>query len=88
VARQVITTDALGLFNDILIESEPGSGEYRYVGGAERSHVSASQLRKEMVSAGFPNATVAAYINGARVSRAEAIGLVKKYPELAAYIRG
>ncbi len=88
VARQVITSDALGLFNDMLIESEPGSGEYRYVAGAERSYTGAVKLRKEMVAAGFPNANVAAYINGARVSKAEAIGLVKKYPDLAAYIRG
>jgi len=87
VARQVITSDALGLFNDLLVESEPGSGEYRYLTGAERSYNNALKLKKEVVNAGFATAGIAAYINGARVSKAEAIGLVKKYPDLATFIR-
>lgn len=87
VSRQVITSDALGLFSDLLIESEPGTGEYRYLSGAERTFANAVNLKKEVIAAGFPGATVVAYLNGVRLPKAEAIGLIKKHPDLANYIR-
>ena len=86
--RQVLTSDALGLFSDVLIESNQGSGEYRYLTGAERTMAAINTLKKDAVSNGFSSASVVAYINGLRLSRAEAVGLVKKYPDLAGYIRG
>jgi outer membrane protein OmpA-like peptidoglycan-associated protein/tetratricopeptide (TPR) repeat protein len=87
VARQVITSDVLGLFSDVVLESVPGSGEYHYLAGAERRFAGAAALQKEVVAAGFQNATIVAYLNGIQLSKAEAIGLMKKYPDLASYIR-
>ena len=87
-AQQVVTSDALGLFSDLLIESQPGTGQYRYMTGAFRSFAQAGSLRREVSAAGFPTANIVAYLNGLRLSKAEAVGLVKKYPDLAAYIRG
>jgi len=87
VARQVITSDVLGLFSDVVVESVPGSGEYHYLSGAERSFAGAAALKKEVIAAGFSNAVIVAYLNGMQLSKAEAIGLMKKYPDLASYIR-
>ncbi len=88
VARQVLTTDALGLFTDVLIESPQGSGAYSYMVGAERTMAAINSIKKDVVATGFATATVVAYVNGTRLARAEAVGLVKKYPDLAGYIRG
>ncbi|MEZ4966753.1 MAG: OmpA family protein [Saprospiraceae bacterium] len=87
-ARQILTADALAMFSDILIESVPGSGIYQYTAGLFRQYDKAQQLRNELKKQGFADATVIAYIDGIRVSKAEAVGLLKKYPELAPFIRG
>lgn len=86
--RQILTTDALAMFSDILIESQPGTGSYRYTAGLFRQHDKAVQLKKELQNQGFTDAAVVAYIEGIRISKAEAVGLLKKYPDLASYIRG
>ncbi len=86
-ARQVLTNDALGMFNQLMIESQPGLGAYRYTAGWFRNFGDAVALRRELQAQGFPDATVAAYINGIWVSRAEAVGLLKKYPELVPFIK-
>ena len=88
VSRQVLTSDALGLFTDLLIESDYGSAEYHYLAGAERTMAAIGAIKKDVIAAGFTTANIVAYINGVRLSRAEAVGLIKKYPDLAAYIRG
>ncbi len=86
-ARQILTNDVLGMFNDLMIESQPGSGAYRYSVGWFRTFDDAVALRRELQNQGFDNATIAAYLNGIRVSRAEAVGLLKKYPDLAPFIK-
>jgi outer membrane protein OmpA-like peptidoglycan-associated protein/tetratricopeptide (TPR) repeat protein len=86
--RQILTNDALAMFGDLMIETQPGAGSYRYTAGLFRQFGEAAQLRKDLQNQGFVEAVVVAYINGVRVSRAEAVGLLKKYPDLAAYIRG
>ncbi len=86
-ARQVLTNDALGMFNDLMIESQPGSGAYRYTVGWFRNFNDALTQRRELLKQGFPDATVSAYINGIWVSRAEAVGLLKKYPDLVPFIK-
>lgn len=86
--RQILASDVLGMFNDILIESQPSTGLYRYTAGLFRQHDKAVELKKEFEKQGFANAAVAAYVEGIRISKAEAVGLLKKYPDLAAYIKG
>jgi len=88
ITRQILTNDALAMFGDLMIETQPGAGEYRYAAGVFKRHSEAAQLRKEVQSQGFADATVIAYINGIRISKAEAVALLKKYPDLAAYVRG
>ena len=86
-ARQIVTNDALAMYADLMIESEPESGSYRYSTGFFPTFAEAAAHRRELQAQGFPDAQVAAYLDGLRVSRAEAAGLVKKYPDLAAYIK-
>jgi len=86
-ARQILTNDALSMFNDQMIESQPGSGAYQYSVGWFRAFDDAAALRRELQNQGFGNAAVTAYLNGIRVSRAEAVGLLKKHPDLAPFIK-
>ncbi len=87
VTRQILTNDALGMFNDLMIESQPGSGSYRYTAGWFRKFSDAAALRRELQNQEFSDATVAAFVDGIRISRAEAVGLLKKYPELAGFVK-
>lgn len=86
--RQILTNDVLAMFSDVMIESQPGTGSYRYTAGLLKQHEQAVQLKKDLQKQGFAEATVVAYIDGIRISKAEAVGLLKKYPDLAPYIRG
>ena len=86
--RQILTNDALAMFGELMIETQPAAGTYRYTAGLFKKHSEATQLRKEVQSQGFAEATVIAYLNGIRISKAEAIALLKKYPDLAGYVRG
>ena len=86
--RQILTNDVLSMFGDMLIESQPGSGAYRYTAGWFTQYDKAVQLRKDLQLQGFSEASIVAYLNGIRISKAEAVGLLKKFPDLTAYIRG
>ncbi len=86
--RQILTTDALAMFGDLMIETQPGSGAYRYSAGVLKQHSEAIKLRKELQNQGFVEATIEAYLNGIQISKAEAVALLKKYPDLAGYVRG
>jgi outer membrane protein OmpA-like peptidoglycan-associated protein len=88
ITRQILTNDVLAMFGDLMIETHPRTGNYRYTAGFFKRHSEAAQLRKEVLSQGFTEAVVVAYINGIRISKAEAVALLKKYPDLAGYVRG
>ncbi|MCC6461893.1 MAG: PD40 domain-containing protein [Saprospiraceae bacterium] len=85
--RQILTNDALGMFNDLMIECQPGSGSYRYSAGGFRKFSDAVALRRELQAQDFTDASIVAYVEGIRISRAEAVGLLKKYPDLAAFVK-
>lgn len=86
--RQILTTDALAMFSDLMIETQPGAGVYRYTAGIFKGYQEAAQLRKEIQAQGFAEAYVVAYLHGIRISKAAAVALLKKYPDLAGYVRG
>jgi hypothetical protein len=88
VTRQILTNDALAMFGEMRIETQPGSGSYSYLVGYFTQFDKALQLRKELEGLGFSEAHVVAFINGIRVSKAEAVGLLKKYPDIAPFIKG
>lgn len=85
--RQILTDDALYVFGDIRIESRPGDGMYYYTAGLFKKFQQAAQLRDELKKQNFAEATVIAYIDGVRISKAEAVALLRKYPELQEFIR-
>ena len=86
--RQILTNDALAMFSDVRIETPVGSGQYRYTAGSFKEYSEAAQLKKELQNQGFSDATVVAYLQGIRISKAEAVAYLKKYPDLAGFIRG
>jgi len=86
--RQILTSDALSMFSDLMIESQPGAGAYRYTAGMFKQYQRAAPLLAEFRQQGFAEPAVIAYIDGIRVSRAEAVALVKKYPDLVAFVKG
>ena len=85
-ARQILTTDAMAMFEDVVIESHPNEGVYHYMAGFFRKFDQALALKKALQNEGFPDASIGAYIDGLRIDKAEAVGMVKKYPELAQFI--
>lgn len=86
--RQIMTNDAIAMFGDLMIETRPGTGAYQYTAGLFKRFAEAAQMRKELQAQGFAEAAVVAYLNGIRISKAEAIALMKKYPDLAGYVKG
>lgn len=88
VTRQLLNNDALSMFGDVMIVSQPGSGLYQYTAGYFKRYEKAAKSSRELRELGFTAARVVAYVNGVSVSKAEAVGLVKKYPDLAAFIKG
>ena len=85
--RQILTNDALAMFSDLMIESQPGAGSYRYTAGFFKQYSQAVRLQQELSQQGFAEPFVVAYVNGMRVSKADAVSLVKKYPGLAEYVK-
>ncbi|MCS6928305.1 MAG: OmpA family protein [Saprospiraceae bacterium] len=86
-ARQLVTDDALNMFSDLMVEGELESGLYRYCTGLVRTYAEAVALAREVKAAGFPEPIVWAYIDGVRLTRAEAANLLKQYPALIPYVR-
>ena len=78
----------MSMFSDIIIETKPGSGNYQYSSGLLERYDQALQLRAELLRQGFTEASILPYINGIPINKAEAISLIRKYPELAGYVRG
>jgi outer membrane protein OmpA-like peptidoglycan-associated protein/tetratricopeptide (TPR) repeat protein len=85
--RQIFNNDNLAMFDDVLIESTATTGSYQYTAGLLKSYQKALVLRSELVKQGFTDAFITANINGIRISRVEASSLVKKYPDLALFLK-
>ena len=87
VTRQVLTNDIISMFSDLAIETQPGTGSYRYTAGVFKQYNEAALLRKDLVNQGFTESKIIAYVNGIRLPKADAVALLKKYPDLAGFIR-
>ncbi len=85
--RQILSNDALAMFTELMIESQPGAGSYRYTAGFLKQYDQAVKLRQELKQQGFEEAFIVAYVNGVRVSKADAVSLVKKFPDLGGYMK-
>jgi outer membrane protein OmpA-like peptidoglycan-associated protein/tetratricopeptide (TPR) repeat protein len=85
--RQIFNNDNLFMFDDVLIESTATTGTYQYTAGLIKTFQKAIVLRSELVKQGFADAFITANINGIRISRVEATSLVKKYPDLALFLK-
>jgi outer membrane protein OmpA-like peptidoglycan-associated protein len=88
--RQILTNEAIAMFDDLMIEaSAEGSGfVYRYSTGIFRQHKEALGLLKDLQAQGFMEAKVVAFINGVRLPKSEAVAYLKKYPDLVGYVKG
>jgi hypothetical protein len=65
----------------------PGAGAYAYLAGWKKTYAEAARLADELRRAGFTDAKVAPILDGIPIGKAEAVRFVKKYPDLAGYIR-
>lgn len=88
VTRQILANDAIAMFSDVVIETQPKAGTYRYMAGCVTKFSEALALKKELTDAGFTDARINAYVNNRPITKAEAVGLMKKYPDLLGYVRG
>ncbi|MFM7154051.1 MAG: hypothetical protein ACKOZV_07980 [Bacteroidota bacterium] len=87
VTRQILTNDAIAMFSDVIIETQPKAGTYRYMAGCVPKFAEAIALKKELADAGFPDTRISAYVNNRPIAKAEAVSLLKKYPELLGYVK-
>lgn len=85
--RQILESSALDLLDIVQIESVPGAGAYAYLAGWKKTYAEAARLADELRRAGFTDAKVAPILDGIPIGKAEAVRFVKKYPDLAGYIR-
>jgi hypothetical protein len=85
--RQLLNTEALSMFSDLLISSQTGSGQYQYSAGWVRQYKEAAQLKAELQKQEFSEVRVVACLNGLPLSKPEAIALLKKYPDLMEFVR-
>ncbi|MEY4202764.1 MAG: hypothetical protein RL013_467 [Bacteroidota bacterium] len=85
--RQILTNDAIAMFSDVIIETQPKAGTYRYMAGCVTKFAEALALKKELAAAGFPDTKISAYVNNRPITKAEAVSLMKKYPELLGYVK-
>lgn len=88
VTNQILTNDVLAMFDDMIIDSQPGSDAYHYLVGYFKQYAQAEKLCNEIQERGFQDAHTVLMVNGIGVSKAEAVALLKRFPELTAYIRG
>jgi outer membrane protein OmpA-like peptidoglycan-associated protein len=86
-ASQIVTTDALALYSDLLIDSKGNDALYHYSTGFLKYFGKAQQLQQEVLKSGFPEARIVAFVDGIKISKAEAVSQLKKYPELASFIQ-
>jgi hypothetical protein len=56
--------------------------------GCVTKFAEAVALKKELTDAGFADTRINAYVNNRPITKAEAVGLMKKYPDLLGYVRG
>ena len=84
--RQILGSDELMMFGDLLIESTASSGQYAYLAGLFKTSSAAADLRRELAGQGFEETRVVAFVNGVRVSKEEAKGLVKTFPDLSFWL--
>lgn len=85
ITRQILTNDALSMFNELSIEA--GGGNYIYTAGLLRKHSDAVKLKTELVRQGFDDAAIVPYINGVRIGNSTAERLKKKFPDLENYLK-
>lgn len=86
--RQLYANDALYAFPELLIVSTPGSGNYRYTAGLFDQYKAAAKFRDDLIRQGFAEAQVAAFIDGVRLPKPEAVSKVKRFPDLLNFVRG
>lgn len=86
--RQILNSDAAAMFSDLMIEKDAFNGAFRYTAGWFRQFQQALPLKADLLKQGFSDVQVIAYLNGIRISKADAVALLKKYPDLNGFIRG
>ena len=55
--------------------------------GCVTKFAEALALKKDLAATGFPDTKICAYVNNRPVTKAEAVSLMKKYPELLGYVK-
>jgi hypothetical protein len=74
--------DVFDDYADAMVDYQPAGNTYRYLIGMETQYESAVALRDTLRETGFPEAFVVPYLNGAQLSKTEALKFAVEYPDL------
>ncbi len=84
--KQLYSNSELLDYSDIMVEANGDSETLYYTVGLYRTAASAIQLKEDLVTKGINVPKIIPYINGVRVSKAEAQKLASKYSDLNNYL--
>ena len=84
---QRYNSDVFTSYPDPMIEKHSSKSLYQYSLGLYKTFGSARQLQKDLVRQGITDAYVVPYVNGLRVSKEDARGLVADFPDLLNYLK-
>ncbi|MEO1626124.1 MAG: OmpA family protein [Bacteroidota bacterium] len=85
--EQRYNSDVFSAYPDPMIERNNAKSLYQYTLGLYKTFSSAGQLKDELVRQGLDDAYVVPYLNGLRVSKENARGMVADFPDLLNYLR-
>ncbi|MEM9919055.1 MAG: OmpA family protein [Bacteroidota bacterium] len=85
--EQRYNSEVFSTFPDPMIDKHASKNLYKYSLGLYKTFASASQLQMELVRQGIPDAYVVPFLNGLRISKEDARGMVADFPDLLNYLR-
>lgn len=86
ISPQMYQGEPLTRYPHPMIEKQPEEGVYRYTVGLYQTYLSASQLKADLQQNGVAEAVVVPYIQGMRLSTAEARAYSEAFPDLKQYL--
>lgn len=79
---QMLQNPNLETIQEIFVDVDYAQGYYKYMAGVLPDFVSADERLAELKALGFGDAFIVAYIDGQRISVADASSRVEHYPDL------
>jgi hypothetical protein len=84
--QQILQNTSLETVEEMFIEVDNASGNYRYMAGIQPTYAEALDMLSHMKSLGFYDAMIIPYVDGIRLKQDDIPGYTNEYPDLLNYI--